>query len=65
MEEPITATGYTIPQLARLSNKNRSAVEAWLSINNEKPVINQVLYPPETLEKLLKAKRGRPPKPKP
>ena len=72
--EHTTIEGYTTSQLAKLSKKTRHAVEAWLSYNEIKPVINELLYPPDTLEKLLKAKVGRPakkaasssePKPKP
>jgi hypothetical protein len=57
--------GYTTSELAELTQRNRHAVEAWLSYNKIKPVINEVLYPPETLELLKNAKVGRPRKPKP
>jgi len=65
MEEPLKIEGYTVTQLAKLSKKSRNAVESWLSYNEVKPVINQVLYPVETLERLKTAKVGRPKKPKP
>jgi hypothetical protein len=60
--EHTTIEGYTASQLAKLSKKTRHAVEAWLSYNDIKPVINELLYPPETLDALLKAKVGRPAK---
>ena len=56
--------GYTATQLAQLAKKTRHAVEAWLSYNGVKPVINELLYPPETLDALLNAKVGRPRKQK-
>jgi hypothetical protein len=60
--EHTTIEGYTASQLAKLSKKTRHAVEAWLSYNDIKPVINELLYPPETLDALLKANVGRPAK---
>ena len=65
MEEPIKIEGYTATQLSKLSKKSRHAVEAWLSVNGIKPVINELLYPPETLKRLLDARVGRPRKPAP
>ena len=62
MEEPIKIEGYTASQLAKLSKKTRHTVESWLSYNEVKPVNNELLYPVETLERLLNAKVGRPSK---
>jgi len=62
MEEPLKIEGYTATQLAKLSRKPRHTVESWLSYNGVKPINNELLYPTETLEKLLKAKVGRPSK---
>ena len=57
-----TISGYTVSQLMELTGKSRSAVESWLSIHNVKPVIGELLYPPEVLELIANAKRGRPAK---
>jgi hypothetical protein len=54
--------GYTVSELAEKSKKTRHAVEAWLSLHKIKPFSYEARYPTDTLEKLLKAKRGRPPK---
>ena len=60
----MTITGYTVSDLMEKTGKSRSAVESWLSIHKIKPVIGELLYPPETLDKIREAKRGRPKKPK-
>jgi hypothetical protein len=60
--KPAIIEGYTVTKLAKFSKKSRHAVEAWLSYNDIKPVINELLYPPCTLNKLLKANVGRPTK---
>ena len=52
--------GYTATELAEKTNRTRHAVECWLSLYKIKPLINEVLYPLDTLDKLLAAKRGRP-----
>jgi hypothetical protein len=53
--------GYTASQLADLTGKTRHAIESWLSLHKIKP-LSEALYPPDTLDKLREAKRGRPPK---
>jgi len=63
--KPTKIEGFAVSQLAKLSNKTRHAVEEWLSNNGVKPVIPELLYPPDTLDKLLAAKVGRPKKPTP
>jgi len=65
MEENQNVEGYTATQLAELTNKNRHAVESWLSYHKIKPLSYEALYPVETLERLKTAKVGRPKKPKP
>jgi hypothetical protein len=60
-----TITGITVSELIQKTGKNRSAIESWLSRNGVKPIIGELLYPPDTLDKIREAKRGRPPKPKP
>ena len=60
MEEPLKIEGYTVTQLAKLSKKTRHTVESWLSYNEVKPIINQILYPVETMDRLKNAKVGRP-----
>ena len=57
-----TITVYTVSELMKESGKSRNAVESWLSYNEIKPIIPEMLYPPDTLEKLLNAKVGRPAK---
>ena len=52
--------GYTVTELAEKTSKSRHAVEQWLSSHNIKPVVSEVLYPLDTLNKLLEAPRGRP-----
>ena len=56
-------SGYTVSELMEKTGKSRSAVESWISLHKVKPIINEFLYPPETLERLLAAKRGRPKNP--
>jgi hypothetical protein len=55
-------SGYTVSELAEKTGKTISAIQSWLSIHKIKPLSYEAIYPPETLESLLKAKRGRPPK---
>jgi len=52
--------GYTVSELAQKTKKNRHAVEAWLSLHKIKPLSYEAIYPPETLDLLINAKRGRP-----
>jgi hypothetical protein len=56
------AEGYTVSELAELTNKSRHAVESWLSTHKIKPLSYEAIYPPDTLDKIKDAKRGRPPK---
>jgi hypothetical protein len=56
--------GYTVSELAKLTGKNRHTVETWLSYHQIKPLNSELLYPPDTLDKLREAKVGRPKKPK-
>jgi hypothetical protein len=60
----MTITGITISEIVKKSKKSRHAVEAWLSRHDVKPIIGEFLYPLETLDKIMEARRGRPPKPK-
>ena len=61
----MTIKGYTASELAEKTGKTRHAVESWLSLHKIKPILNEVLYPPDTLDKIKSAKRGRPRKSKP
>jgi hypothetical protein len=56
------AKGYTVSELAKLTNKTRHAVESWLSTHSIKPLSYEAIYPPDTLDLLLASKRGRPAK---
>jgi hypothetical protein len=58
----MTLTGYTVSELAKLTGKNHHTVETWLSYHQIKPLNSELLYPPEILDMLQNAKRGRPPK---
>jgi hypothetical protein len=59
------AKGYTVSELAKLTNKTRHAVESWLSTHGIKPLSYEAIYPSDTLDKIREARRGRPPKAKP
>jgi hypothetical protein len=61
----ITITGVTVTEMMEKSKKSRRAVEVWLSRSEFEPIIKELLYPPEALEKLMTAKRGRPQKANP
>jgi hypothetical protein len=56
------AEGYTVSELAEKSKKTRHAVEAWLSLHKIKPLSYEAIYPPDTLDKIMEAKVGRPAK---
>jgi hypothetical protein len=60
----MTITGYTVSELIKKSGKSRSAVESFISRHEIEPVVGELLYPPNTLDLLIKTKRGRPPKPR-
>jgi hypothetical protein len=60
-----TITGITVSELIQKTGKSRSAIESWISRNGVKPLIGELLYPLDTLDKIQEAKRGRPSKPKP
>jgi hypothetical protein len=55
-------TGYTVSELIEKSGKTRSAIESWISRNGVKPIIGELLYPPDTLDRIREASRGRPAK---
>lgn len=55
-------TGYTVSALMKESGKSRSAIESFISRHGIEPLSTEALYPVETLDMLLKAKRGRPKK---
>jgi hypothetical protein len=59
------AEGYTVSELMKKTGKARHAIESWLSRHNIKPLSYEAIYPLDTLEKIMEAKRGRPPKQKP
>jgi hypothetical protein len=58
---PTKTEGYTASQLAELTGKTRHAIESWLSLHKIKP-LSEAMYPPDTLNKIREAKRGRPAK---
>jgi len=59
------AIGYTVSELIQLTGKSRGAIQSFFSIHNIKPLSYEAIYPPEVLDMLKNAKRGRPTKPKP
>jgi hypothetical protein len=59
--KPTKTEGYTASQLAELTGKTRHAIESWLSLHKIKP-LSEAIYPPDTLDKIREAKRGRPSK---
>jgi hypothetical protein len=54
--------GYTVTELMEKSKKSRSAVESFISRHGIKALSYEAVYPADTLDLLLAAKRGRPPK---
>jgi hypothetical protein len=56
--------GYTVTELMKESKKSRGSVESFISRHGIKPLSYEARYPEDTLEKLLKAKVGRPKKQK-
>jgi hypothetical protein len=58
-----TITGISVSELIQKTGKSRSAIESWISRNGVKPLNPELLYPPDTLERIKKAKRGRPKNP--
>jgi hypothetical protein len=61
----MTITGITLSELVTATGKSRHAIEQWLFNHGIEPIFNGSVYPPDTLEKIKDAKRGRPSKPKP
>ena len=57
--------GYTVTQLMEKTGKSRSAIMSILSRYQIKPLSYEARYPPETVETIMQAKVGRPPKTKP
>ena len=55
-------TGYTVTELMKKTGKTRGAIENWISRHKIKPLSYEARYPVDVLDKLLNAKRGRPPK---
>ena len=53
-------TGYTVSELMEKTGKSRSAIESFISRHGIEAVSHEAIYPLDTLEKLLKAKVGRP-----
>jgi len=56
------ADGYTVSELMQKTRKTRSAIESLLSLHKIKPLSYEAIYPPQALDMLLNAKRGRPAK---
>jgi hypothetical protein len=59
----MTITGYTVSELAKKTGKTRHAVESLLSRHKVKPIVGEVLYPPEVIGLIKEARQGRPRKP--
>jgi hypothetical protein len=53
-------TGYTVSELMEISRKSEGAIRSLLSRHNIKPISYEAIYPPETIEIIRGAKRGRP-----
>jgi hypothetical protein len=58
-------TGLTMSDLIQATGLKKSTISSRLSRLGIKPLSYEALYPPDTLERILTAKRGRPPKAKP
>ena len=56
-------TGYTVSELMEKSGKSRASVVTLLSRHDIKPLSYEAIYPPEALDVILAAKRGRPKNP--
>ncbi|MDR1249027.1 MAG: hypothetical protein LBK63_06965 [Treponema sp.] len=57
--------GLTISEMALELGIKPHSVTVRLNRAGIKPMTNEALYPPDTLNLIREAKRGRPPKPKP
>jgi len=58
----MTIKGITISEMAKELNLKRHAVEVRLSRAGIKPLTMEAIYPPDTLDKIREAPRGRPKK---
>jgi hypothetical protein len=58
----MTIEGITISEMAQTLGIPKHTVETRLSRAGIEPVFYGSLYPPDTLDKIKDAKRGRPPK---
>jgi hypothetical protein len=57
--------GLTLTEICSALKIKRKAAEMRLYRAGIKPLTVEALYPPDTLDKIKEAKRGRPSKPKP
>jgi hypothetical protein len=55
--------GLTISEMAQVLGIKPHSVTVRLNRAGIKPMTNEALYPPDTLDKIREARRGRPPKP--
>jgi len=53
-------TGYTVSELMEKSGRSRASVVTLLSRHDIKPLSYEAIYPPDALDVILAAKRGRP-----
>jgi hypothetical protein len=60
----MTIKGVTISEMAKELNLKRHAIEVRLSRAGIKPLTIEALYPPDTLDKIREAPKGRPKKQK-
>jgi len=58
----MTIKGITITEMAKELNLKRHAIEVRLSRAGIKPLTLEAVYPPDTLDKIREAPRGRPKK---
>jgi hypothetical protein len=54
--------GLTISEMIEETGLRRNTIEVRLHRLGIRPITTEVLYPPDTLERIKASKRGRPPK---
>ncbi|MDR1325495.1 MAG: hypothetical protein LBK00_05615 [Treponema sp.] len=57
--------GITISELVEATGLRKNTIEVRIHRLGIKPLSYEALYPPDTLDRIKDAKRGRPKKPKP
>jgi hypothetical protein len=59
----MTKDGITISEMVEATGLRKNTIEVRIHRLGIKPLTYEALYPPDTLEKIREAKRGRPKKP--